>query len=220
MGTPCSDRSTSKRVPLIGIPTPADFIRARGQSTAQQTPHTWPRPTRCLEPNQRPLPRGSRPYMVRETMANDARWTLVFGKARLREDGTRHTDIAIPLFGYKSHAGIDRRHGFIRTWEVTDASSHHGRVARAGGCLTPRMPPRRSGPTAPTARKRTRPFSRSAASAARSIIASRGGARWRHISGAATLAAPKSAPPSSMSSPGRKAQWASSSGPSASSGPG
>jgi transposase len=32
----------------------------------------------------------------------DARWTLVFGKARLREDGTRHADIAIPVFGYKS----------------------------------------------------------------------------------------------------------------------
>ena len=62
----------------------------------------------------------------------DARWTLVFGKARLREDGTRHADIAIPVFGYKSHAGIDRRHGFIRTWEVTDASSHDGRMLRHG----------------------------------------------------------------------------------------
>ncbi len=62
----------------------------------------------------------------------DARWTLVFGKARLRADGTRHADIAIPVFGYKSHAGIDRRHGFIRTWEVTDASSHDGRMLRHG----------------------------------------------------------------------------------------
>jgi transposase len=42
----------------------------------------------------------------------DARWTLVFGKARERADGTRHADIAIPVFGYKSHASIDRRHGF------------------------------------------------------------------------------------------------------------
>jgi transposase, IS5 family len=44
----------------------------------------------------------------------DARWALAFGNARLREDGTRHADIAIPVFGYKSHASIDRRHGFIR----------------------------------------------------------------------------------------------------------
>ena len=44
----------------------------------------------------------------------DARWTLVFGKARLREDGSQHAHIAIPVFGYKSHASIGRRHGFIR----------------------------------------------------------------------------------------------------------
>ncbi len=62
----------------------------------------------------------------------DARWTLVFGKARLREDGTRHADIAIPVFGYKSHASIDRRHGFIRKWDVTDASRHDGRLLRRG----------------------------------------------------------------------------------------
>jgi len=62
----------------------------------------------------------------------DARWTLVFGKARDREDGTRHADIAIPVFGYKSHASIDRRHGFIRRWNVTDASRHDGRMLRRG----------------------------------------------------------------------------------------
>ena len=57
---------------------------------------------------------------------------LVFGKARLREDGSRHADIAIPVFGYKSHASIDRRHGFIRRWDVTDASRHDGRMPRRG----------------------------------------------------------------------------------------
>jgi transposase, IS5 family len=62
----------------------------------------------------------------------DARWTLVFGKARLREDGTKHAGIAIPAFGYKSHASIDRRHGFIRKWDVTDASRHDGRMLRRG----------------------------------------------------------------------------------------
>ena len=62
----------------------------------------------------------------------DARWTLVFGKAREREDGTSYADIAIPVFGYKSHASIDRRHGFIRRWEVTDAAAHDGRMLRRG----------------------------------------------------------------------------------------
>jgi Transposase DDE domain len=33
----------------------------------------------------------------------------------------------IPLFGYKNHLGIDRRHGFIRTFAVTDAAAHEGR---------------------------------------------------------------------------------------------
>ena len=62
----------------------------------------------------------------------DARWTLVFGKAREREDGTRQADIAIPVFGYKNHISIDRRHGFIRRWDVTDASRHDGRQLRRG----------------------------------------------------------------------------------------
>ena len=32
----------------------------------------------------------------------------------------------------RTHVGIDRCHGFIRTWEVTDASSHDGRAPRWG----------------------------------------------------------------------------------------
>jgi len=64
------------------------------------------------------------------TATRAGRWSQA--KARLREDGTRHADIAIPIFGYKSHAGIDRRHGFIRKWDVTDASRHDGRMLRRG----------------------------------------------------------------------------------------
>jgi IS5 family transposase len=33
----------------------------------------------------------------------------------------------IPAFGYKNHLGIDRRHGFIRRFAVTDAATHDGR---------------------------------------------------------------------------------------------
>jgi transposase, IS5 family len=53
-------------------------------------------------------------------------------RARLREDGTKHADIAIPVFGYKSLASIDRRHGFTRKWDVTVASRHDGRMLRRG----------------------------------------------------------------------------------------
>ncbi|MFC7557095.1 DDE-type integrase/transposase/recombinase [Pseudoroseomonas wenyumeiae] len=33
----------------------------------------------------------------------------------------------MPIFGYKSHIGIDRRHGLIRRWTVTDAAQHDSR---------------------------------------------------------------------------------------------
>src|SRR5688500_17609353 len=87
---------------------------------------------RNTESEKKDVKEGRVPYAWKDHPAKlrqkdrDARWTLVFGKARLREDGTRHADIAIPVFGYKSHASIDRRHGFIRKWEVTDASRHDG----------------------------------------------------------------------------------------------
>ncbi len=61
-----------------------------------------------------------------------ARWTVQFGKARQREDGTVLPDIAIPSFGDKAHASIDRRHRLIRRWDVTDAAAHDGRMLRRG----------------------------------------------------------------------------------------
>lgn len=36
-------------------------------------------------------------------------------------------EIATPIFGYKSHIGIDQRHGFIRTWSASDAARYDGR---------------------------------------------------------------------------------------------
>ncbi|WEX12235.1 IS5 family transposase [Chelativorans sp. AA-79] len=45
----------------------------------------------------------------------DARWTVKFSKAKVAEDEkAQQRDIAVPAFGYKNHASIDRRHGFIR----------------------------------------------------------------------------------------------------------
>lgn len=61
----------------------------------------------------------------------DARWTVKFSKAKANEAGkTKQRDIAVPAFGYKNHASIDRRHGFIRGWNVTSASAYDGAQLR------------------------------------------------------------------------------------------
>jgi len=61
----------------------------------------------------------------------DARWTVKFSKARVAEDGKpQQRDIAIPAFGYKDHASIDRRHGFIRRFNVTSAAAYDGAQLR------------------------------------------------------------------------------------------
>jgi IS5 family transposase len=61
----------------------------------------------------------------------DARWTLKRGRTKPKpESGIQRramVEIAVPVFGYKSHLGIDRRHGLIRTWTVTDAAQHDSR---------------------------------------------------------------------------------------------
>jgi IS5 family transposase len=62
----------------------------------------------------------------------DARWTVKFSKAKPKEDGEPQIDIAIPVFGYKSHICIDRRHGIIRRGKTTDAAAHDGARLREG----------------------------------------------------------------------------------------
>jgi transposase, IS5 family len=62
----------------------------------------------------------------------DARWTVKTSKGKVEADGTVKRDLAIPAFGYKSHLGIDRRHGFIRRQKVTDAAAHDGARLREG----------------------------------------------------------------------------------------
>jgi IS5 family transposase len=41
-------------------------------------------------------------------------------------------DIAIPSFGYQNHVSIDREHGLIRRWAVTDAAKFEGALLREG----------------------------------------------------------------------------------------
>jgi len=62
----------------------------------------------------------------------DARWTVKVSKAGIKDDGMAQIDIAIPVFGYKNHVSIDRRHGIIRRHKTTDAAAHDGARLREG----------------------------------------------------------------------------------------
>ena len=42
------------------------------------------------------------------------------------EGAKARVEIAIPVFGYKSHLSIDRRHGFVRRFCVASAAAHDG----------------------------------------------------------------------------------------------
>ncbi len=48
-----------------------------------------------------------------------------FTKAKPAGDGTvQAVDLAIPVFDYQSHVGIDRGFGLIRTWKATNAAAY------------------------------------------------------------------------------------------------
>ena len=54
-----------------------------------------------------------------------------WSKVKPAEDGSPRVDIAVPVFGYKNHLGIDRCHGLIRTWTVTNAAHCEGALLPA-----------------------------------------------------------------------------------------
>ena len=55
----------------------------------------------------------------------DARWTLKRGK-KPDPAKPKTVEIAVPVFGYKNHISTDVRHGFIRSFAVSDAAAHDG----------------------------------------------------------------------------------------------
>ena len=68
----------------------------------------------------------------------DARWMVKFSKAKPAEEGKpKLVDIAVPAFGYKNHAAIDRCHGFIRGWSVTNAAAYDGAQLEASNYRPP-----------------------------------------------------------------------------------
>lgn len=60
----------------------------------------------------------------------DARWTMNIGRPRDKDAPRRVPQLAIPVFGYKNPIDIDRAHGFIRGFQVTDAAAHDGKMLR------------------------------------------------------------------------------------------
>lgn len=60
----------------------------------------------------------------------DARWSVKYTKAKVTDgaDPKAFTpvNLAIPMFGYKNHIGIDRAHCLIRTWDASAANAHDG----------------------------------------------------------------------------------------------
>jgi IS5 family transposase len=64
----------------------------------------------------------------RAQMDTDGRWTIKRGRRRPAGEGAPRqrvaAEIAVPVFGYKNHLGMNRRHGFIRSFFVTDAATH------------------------------------------------------------------------------------------------
>ncbi len=100
------------------------------------------RPARLTAEEKAAICRGEEPEgwspARRGQIDRDARWTLKRGRKRPPADGASKRQaaaIAVPVFGYKSHLGIDRRHGLIRTWTVTHAAAHDG--GQLGSLLDP-----------------------------------------------------------------------------------
>src|SRR3546814_9458648 len=59
------------------------------------------------------IPADWTPAKVRQK-DRDARWSIKYTKAKVQEGAdskaSRPVDLAIPMFGYKNHIGIDRAH--------------------------------------------------------------------------------------------------------------
>lgn len=68
----------------------------------------------------------------------DGRWTIKRGRKAKPPQGSERQamgEIAVPVFGYRNHLGIDRGHGFIRRFTVTHAARHDG--SQLGAVLDP-----------------------------------------------------------------------------------
>ena len=76
-----------------------------------------------------PEPWQKNPAKVRQK-DRDGRLSGKYAKAKVKEGADpkafKPVDLAIPMFGYKNHIGIDKAHGLIRTWRASAANAHDG----------------------------------------------------------------------------------------------
>lgn len=148
----------------------------------------------------------------------DARWSLKYTKAKVKEGadpkGFKPVDLAIPMFGYKNHIGIDRAHGLIRTWDASAANAHDG--ARLPELISKQNTGSGCGRTLHIARRRTRRSSSGACSRAISTSGACRGDRCPSTSPEPMPGALLFARQSSTCSPNRSTVWGCLSAPSAS----
>jgi transposase, IS5 family len=74
----------------------------------------------------------------RAQIDRDGRWTIKRGRKRETAPGDGHKrqpEIAVPVFGYKNHIGIDREHGFLRRYRISHAAAYDG--SQLGAVLDP-----------------------------------------------------------------------------------
>ena len=68
----------------------------------------------------------------RAQIDRDGRWTLKRGRKRQTPANQapgghkRQPELAVPMFGYKNHVGVDREHGLLRRYVVTHAARYDG----------------------------------------------------------------------------------------------
>jgi IS5 family transposase len=111
-------------IPMSGQIVDASLVAAPRQRTTETQKAD-------LKAGRVPQDWQDRPAKLRQK-DRDARWTVKVTKAKPKADGTAQVDIAVPVFGYQNHIAIDRRHGLIRRWAVTDAAASAGRLLRGG----------------------------------------------------------------------------------------
>src|SRR3712207_4313568 len=120
-----TSHSLSDECTEILIKDRLSFMRFLGLGLADPVPDANTMEKRQIKAGHIPQDWQDRPAKLAQK-DRDARWTVKWSKAKPAEDGSPRVNIAVPVFGYKNHIGIDRRHGLIRTWTVTDAARYEG----------------------------------------------------------------------------------------------
>lgn len=105
MGGQILDASRASAASIVEAPRQRNTTQEKEQIKKGETPDEWEGKT----------------AKIRQKDV-EARWTLKRGRKK-----NSMTQLMIPAYGYKSHIAMDRRHGLIRTWEVTDAAANDGK---------------------------------------------------------------------------------------------